>query len=292
MAVSARARPNAPENIRLPTITNRHVSRLTSESCDGLAEIPTDYAIANDEVHVWCARIGVTSLRISALADLLSADERQKAERFRLRADCHRHIIGRALARLTIGRLLDHRAESLRFRYTDFGKPYLADKMNERGVQFNISHSGDVVLVALTTNRRIGVDVERIRDDLNVERIAGRFFSARECSQLAALPDNLRRTAFFRCWSRKEAFIKARGEGLSLPLDSFDVSLGPTERPAILATRPDPTEADRWVLHSLEVGHGHQAALAVEGTGWQLETMNWCPKAPEHITIRLNRDVL
>ena len=213
-----------------------------------LFEIPSDYAISDDEVHVWLARIGLPSRRISVLADVLSVDERKKAERFHVRVDRESHIVGRALARIAIGRLLDRSPESLRFSYNDFGKPHLSDDLNKRGLQFNVSHSGQVVLVALTTNRRVGVDVERVRSDLNIDGIAGRFFSSREQAYLAALPLDLRYDAFFRCWSQKEAFIKARGEGHSLPLDSFDVTLGPTERPALLETRPDPAEANRWVI--------------------------------------------
>jgi 4'-phosphopantetheinyl transferase len=104
----------------------------------------------------------------------------------------------------------------------------------------------------------------------------------REQTHLAALPADLRYDAFFRCWSQKEAFIKARGEGLSLPLDSFDMSLLPTERPALVGTRPDPAEASRWVIECLDVGPSHKAALAVEGAGWRLDTMQWCTELSAH----------
>jgi 4'-phosphopantetheinyl transferase len=246
-----------------------------AELRDGLFEVPRDYSISDDEVHVWLARIGLPARHILMLADILSPEERQKARRFHFQVDRERHVVGRALVRIAIGRLLDRRPDNLHFRYNNFGKPYLADDANERGLQFNVSHSGELILVALAANRKIGVDVERVRRDLNIDGIAGRFFSSREQADLAALPVDLRHDAFFRCWSQKEAFIKAQGEGLSLPLDSFDVTLRPTEPPALLETRPDPVEASRWVIRALDVGPDHKAALAVEGAGWRLETMQW-----------------
>jgi 4'-phosphopantetheinyl transferase len=248
---------------------------LAAELWDGFFEVPRDYAISDDEVHVWLARIGLPAKHILMLANILSREEQQKAERFHFQVDRERHVVGRALVRIAIGRLLDRRPDNLDFRYNDFGKPCLADDVNERGLQFNVSHSGELILVALSANRRIGVDVERVRKDLNIDGIAERFFSSREQADLAALPVDLRHDAFFRCWSQKEAFIKARGEGLSLPLDSFDVTLRPTEPPALLETRPDPVEASRWVIRNLDVGPDHKAALAVEGAGWRLETMQW-----------------
>ena len=242
--------------------------------------VPSDYAISDDEVHVWLALVGSPSRHISALADILSVEERQKAERFHFQADRERHIVGRALAQIAIGRLLDRSPESLAFCYNDFGKPHLSDDPIKRALQFNISHSGEVVLVALTTNRRIGVDVERVRSDLNIDGIARRFFSLREWTHLAALPVDLRYDAFFRCWTQKEAFIKARGEGFSLPLDSFDVTLRPTERPALFETRPNSAEASRWVIEGLDVGPCHKAALAVEGGGWRL--VQWRTEVASH----------
>jgi 4'-phosphopantetheinyl transferase len=121
------------------------------------------------------------------------------------------------------------------------------------------------------------VDVERVRDGLELEAIAKRFFSSGEQADLAALPSGQRRNAFFRCWCRKEAFMKARGEGLSLPLNRFDVSLRPGEPAVLLATRPDAVEASRWVIRDLDVGPGHKAAVVVEGSGCRLKTLEWRP---------------
>jgi 4'-phosphopantetheinyl transferase len=219
-----------------------------------LPEVPQNYAITHDEVHVWRTCTGWRSGQISAVTGILSPDELRKAERFRLEADYERHVIGRALTRIALGRLLDRAPATLRFRYNDFGKPRLADVADECRLGFNISHSGELVLVALSAQRAIGVDVEFSRKNLNVEEIAAHFFSALEHATLMALPSAQRPDAFFRCWTRKEAFIKARGEGLSLPLNGFDVTLRPNEPPMLLATRPDAVEAGRWVIRELEVG--------------------------------------
>jgi 4'-phosphopantetheinyl transferase len=121
----------------------------------------------------------------------------------------------------------------------------------------------------------VGIDLERIRFDLAVLEIAERFFSRRELAMLRALPTELQREAFYRCWTRKEAYIKARGEGLSLPLDQFDVSLAPGEPAAVLGTQHDPSEASRWSLRELTPAPGYFAALAVEGHDWGLTCWQW-----------------
>ncbi len=146
----------------------------------------------------------------------------------------------------------------------------------EAPIRFNISHSRGVALYAVTCGREVGIDLEYMRSDLEVEQIAGRFFSRREIATLHALPAALRRYAFFLCWTRKEAYIKARGEGLSLALDQFDVSLIPGEPAALLGTRPDADEALRWSLLELTPGPPEYAsALAVEGVGWSLALWQW-----------------
>jgi 4'-phosphopantetheinyl transferase len=132
-----------------------------------------------------------------------------------------------------------------------------------------------VALYAVARGREVGIDLEFIRRDLEVEQIAERFFSRQEIATLRALPADLRRDAFFLCWTRKEAYIKARGEGLSLPLDQFDVSLIPGEPAALLSTRPDSDEALRWSLQELPLGSGYVAALAVEGRGRSFSCWQW-----------------
>ena len=158
----------------------------------------------------------------------------------------------------------------MRFVYGPHGKPELASDGGETGLRFNVSHSHGLALYAITRHREIGVDVERIRPEVASETIAEHFFSPREVAVLRALPATLQATAFFACWTRKEAYIKARGDGLSLPLDQFAVSLAPGEPAALLYTAWDAQEAARWALHDLASGPGYRAAVAVTGHDWQL----------------------
>ncbi len=178
----------------------------------------------------------------------------------------------------------------MRFAYTTYGKPLLADETGASGLRFNLTHSHGLALLAVTRGREIGVDVERIRDNLEGEKLAERFFSPREVAALRSLPPELRREAFFHCWTRKEAYIKAVGKGLSLPLDQFDVTLHPGEPAALLATRHDSEEAQRWSMRSLAPGEGYVGALARRGAflavvvrpldGGQIPiVLNICPPA-------------
>jgi 4'-phosphopantetheinyl transferase len=169
----------------------------------------------------------------------------------------------------------------LQFQYSEFGKPSLAQPSElHPPVEFNVSHSGDLVLIALSRRRTLGVDIERMRMDVATEEIATRFFSVNECRDLATVAPDLRCAAFFACWTRKEAYLKARGDGLSLPLEQFDVSFLPGHDPRLIETRHDPAEARRWTLHALEGGFDYKAALAVEGADWKLKCWEW-PKGTE-----------
>jgi 4'-phosphopantetheinyl transferase len=164
------------------------------------------------------------------MMETLSSEEWEKAGRFHFAADRTRHIVGRALLRLLFGRLLGTAPASLRFSYNAFGKAGFPVDSLEHRMRFNISHAGDMILIGLSVDRAIGVDVERVRGDLDVEGIAHRFFSAREQVEWARLDTGARHDAFFRCWCRREAFAKAQGEGLFLPSDKFDVPLLPTSK--------------------------------------------------------------
>ena len=240
---------------------------------DPLAEVPRGYAVSPRDLHVWMRRLGTSGPHLQAMMDILSAEERQKAERFYFQADRERHVVGRALVRVLLGRLLAIRPDEIAFCYSEAGKPSLTAAQNSADYQFNVSHSGDLILVAVTARRAIGVDVERIREDVELDAIAARFFSQRERADLAAVSPDQRRGAFFACWSRKEAFIKATGAGLGRPLDAFDVSVRPDEPAMLRETRPDRAEAARWVIRDLDVGPDHKAAVAVEGSGWELKTL-------------------
>jgi 4'-phosphopantetheinyl transferase len=228
-----------------------------------------------DEVHVWRATLDQTPSQIQSFRKSLAADEQARAERFYFERDRRHFIVARGVLRAILGGYLKRAPEGLSFCYSSHGKPALAGESGGDAIRFNVSHSHGIALYAVTRGREVGIDLERIRSNLEVEEIAGRFFSRREVAMLRALPTEEQREAFFRCWTRKEAYIKARGEGLSLPLDQIDVLLAPGEPAAILGTRPDPSEAFRWSLQELATAPGYVAALAVEGQGWRLACWQW-----------------
>jgi 4'-phosphopantetheinyl transferase len=236
---------------------------------------PADLALPGDEVHVWRASLDLPASHVQDLQHTLAADELNRAARFHFQRDRRHFIVARGLLRAILGRTLGVAPGQLCFCYSPHAKPALAITPGQEPVNFNLSHSGGLVLYALTRRRQIGIDLERIRADLEIEPIAARFFSRREYTVLRALPGSVRLEAFFNCWTRKEAYIKARGEGLSLPLDRFDVSLVPGEPATLLSTRDDPQEATRWSLRALSPGPGYVAALAVEGRGWRLKCWQW-----------------
>jgi 4'-phosphopantetheinyl transferase len=239
-----------------------------------------DYVLPRDEVHIWRVELDWSPVRIRAFNAILSSDEQRRAERFHFAVDRVRHVVGRGALRTILARCMRvNAADRLRFEYSAFGKPQLAAGSTEIPLQFNVSHSGELILIALATGRAVGTDIERVRSDIEAERIAASFFSPHERLALQSLPAHLRVQAFFDCWTRKEAYIKAIGNGLSLPLDQFDVCFLPGQEPRLLATRPDAAEAQRWVIEALDVGPDYRAAVAVEGAGWQLKMWDWLANA-------------
>src|SRR5262245_39260742 len=182
---------------------------------------PAGYALPDDEVHVWRVGLDWPAASVAELKGVLSSDERARADRFHFEIDHRRHVVGRGVLRLVLARCLGTAPHALRFDTGARGKPNLAAGFARARLQFNVSHSGELALVALTVGRAVGVDVEWIRHDLDVEAIAERYFSARENAALATLAADARRDAFYACWTRKEAYIKAVGDGLALPLDQF-----------------------------------------------------------------------
>ena len=236
---------------------------------------PADLTLSSDKVHVWRASLEVTASRVQTLQNTLATDELSRAERFYFEKDRKRFVVARGLLRAILSRYLSIEASQLRFCYSPYGKPALATTPGQDVLSFNVSHSHGLALYAVTRGREIGIDLERVRADLDCEQIAARFFSPRENAVLRALPTELKSKAYFNCWTRKEAYIKARGGGLSLPLDQFDVSLAPGEPAMLLNTSGDRQEATRWSLRALTPGPGYVAALAVEGHGWRFECWQW-----------------
>jgi 4'-phosphopantetheinyl transferase len=240
---------------------------------------PEKIILGSNEVHVWRASLDESPQQVDIFLHTLAADEQTRAERFYFQRDREHFIAAHGILRAILGLYLNRASKCLSFCYSSHGKPSLSWKSGGDAIRFNMSHSHGVALYAFARGRDVGIDLEFIRRDLELEQIAERFFSRRETATLRALPIDLREYAFFLCWTRKEAYIKARGEGLSLPLDQFDVSLIPGEPAALLSTQPDSDEALRWSLQELTLASGYVAALAVEGRGWSLSCWQW-PRPP------------
>ena len=222
-----------------------------------------------DEVHLWRVDLEAVAGAETRWRQVLSPDEQARAARFHFDQDRQTYTATRALLRTILARYLGSNAMDLIFRYSDKDKPSL--ELTGDRLEFNVSHSGRRALLAFARRRSIGVDVEHIRADFDPQALAQRFFSPHEQRALATLEPEDGYAGFFRCWTRKEAYIKAVGSGLSLPLDQFDVSLRPGEENALLATRPDAGEAVVWSLREVSAGEDYAAALCVHGHGWRLK---------------------
>lgn len=236
---------------------------------------PRDPVLNDGDAHVWRAPLDVHASLLRHLLATLSADERSRHERFHFQKDRDHFAAGRGFLRLILSRYVKLEPARLGFDYGAQGKPSLQsgaggiiETLSGGGsdaLRFNLSHSGGIALLALARGRDVGVDVEFMRADISTDELAERFFSLREVASLRALPSAIRRTAFFKCWTRKEAFIKAKGGGLSIPLDQFDVAFAPADTPALLRTGWNPHEASLWSMFDLDVDTDYAAALVVEG---------------------------
>lgn len=229
-----------------------------------------DPELSPHAVHVWRTAIHVPERCLADLRGLLAPGERVRARRFRFERDRRRFTVARGVLRRLLGRYLHVEPAAVELRYGAHGKPRLPEEADGGGVRFNLSHSRGWALHAFALGREVGVDVERMRPDTDVARTARRFFSPAEADALMGVAPGRRREAFFECWTRKEAFVKARGEGVALGLRRFEVSLRPGEPAALLRFEGDPAEPARWSLCALDPGEGYKAALAVEGRGWDL----------------------
>jgi 4'-phosphopantetheinyl transferase len=235
-----------------------------------------------DEVHVWSVQLDPAPAERAALEELLTTEERERAGRFLFPRDRERFTAARGWLRRVLGAYCDRHPGEVSLRYGPRGKPRLADECTE-GVLFNLAHSSGRALIAVARGREVGVDLEGVEGAMDCEALARRFFAAREVEALARCQGDPR-LAFMACWTRKEAYLKARGDGLSVPLDSFEVSIDPDEQVAALRTPFDPGEAARWTLHSFRPEPGFIAALAISGGGARVRRVTaetaWIPSIP------------
>lgn len=240
---------------------------------------PTIYDLTDNDVHVWCAWLDQSETTCQQLAQLLSPDERCRAEQYSFPFLHRRFIVARSVLRLILSSYTGHAPEQLQFTYGRHGKPALTGIPEDESVRFNVSHSQQFALYAVTRQRELGVDIEYVRRITNIVRFSKRFFSPREVEVLQSMPDTHKQTAFFNCWTRKEAYIKAIGTGLACPLDRFDVSLAPGEPARLIRVLDNARETERWTFHTLAPAAGYIGALAVEGSDWHVRSFRWDERA-------------
>jgi 4'-phosphopantetheinyl transferase len=247
---------------------------------------PASLSLAGNEVHIWKASLLWNCTQ--PLYALLAPDEQTKAERFHFDRDRSSYIVGRGLLRLILSVYLSVDPKDLTFEYNRYGKPRLASDLtldDRKELQFNVSHSHTLALYAIAWNTSVGVDLEYLRPELDWRQIAEHYFSPREVAALAQVSETQQCRAFFDCWTRKEAYIKAKGQGLSIPLDQFDVSLKPGEPAALIEVRNHSQEVSRWTIRELRPDAAYAAAIAMEGEVrqlcyWQASPQLWLLDPP------------
>lgn len=221
------------------------------------------------EIHLWTAPLTIEGTEQRGISTLLSPDEQKRAAAFRFEKHRSSFIVGRALLRCLLGRYLGQSAKDISFSYGPKGKPALEGSGT---LHFNLAHSNNRIVYALSKASELGVDIEFVRPVPEIESIARSFFSSGECSQLLSLPPEQRTQAFFNCWTRKEAYLKATGDGLMVPLSSFQVSLIPGEPASFLRLVGDRHPISEWELFHLDFSNGYVGALAIPASGC---TLRW-----------------
>jgi 4'-phosphopantetheinyl transferase len=233
---------------------------------------PKELILPERIVHVYRVALDLPDGDIQEMVQLLSDDEIARANRFVFPSYRAHYIAGRAQLRLILSRYLMQSPVDLAFEYNEFGKPFLESSDN---IQFNISHSHELGLIAVTKQKLIGIDIERIRPDIDYTQIAQQFFSPGEVRQLMELAEEMQIEAFYACWTRKEAFIKAWGMGLTIPLDQFEVSFTPNLPARLIHSGTDLIEKKDWSLHELKPGTRYIAALAIQDQDPEIQCWQW-----------------
>jgi 4'-phosphopantetheinyl transferase len=220
----------------------------------------TEWEQIGDEIHVWHAALDREKKVIGQLEAMLSPEEKARADRFHFVNDRNRFVVARGLLRELLGEYLHQDPAGMEFSYGQHGKPSLSGENASSGLSFNLSHSSGLVVYAIAKERNLGIDVEHVRPESAGEDIAQRYFSAREVSDLRTLPPEARVEGFFHCWTRKEAYLKATGMGLQIPLDSFSVSLLPEKPVQFLGG-----VASQWHMAAYHPADGYAAAVVYDG---------------------------
>jgi 4'-phosphopantetheinyl transferase len=220
-------------------------------------------ALPDPETEVWLARLDLGIDQVAQCTKLLSSDEQLRADRFHFERDRHRFIVARGVLRMLLGGHLGIAPAAVAFGYTQHGKPFVTNHPAQ--IHFNLSHTGERALYAVSISCELGVDIENLNREIDYNGLARRFFAPRECAALLRVPESDRKRAFFACWTRKEALVKAIGDGLSLALDQFEVTVDPDAAPRVLDFAVPAYDIVDWTLHSIVVGGDYVATVAARG---------------------------
>ena len=231
-------------------------------------------ALDDKDVHIWRVSLRQSPALLQQLRQTLSADEAARAARFHFPHDREAFIVARGILRYLLTGYLNAEPQQLTFGYEQAGKPFLSGGFANQ-IFFNLSHSHNMAFYAISYQPKVGIDVEYIRPITDIEQIAARNFSPNENAQLRSLPQHMLVESFFNCWTRKEAYVKAIGNGISHPLQDFDVSLMPGEPARLLSISGSESEAARWTMSDLEPSAGYAAAVVVEGSGYSILHHEW-----------------
>jgi 4'-phosphopantetheinyl transferase len=233
--------------------------------------------LTDSDIHVWCASLNVSAEDLSHYVFLLSPDEKMRVERFYFEKDRNYFSVGRGLLRILIGHYLKIVPSQIDFFYEDYGKPALKSVLQDKTFEFNLSHSQGLALYVFSWNRKVGIDVEHIHPMPDMDDFAERFFSPRESALINSLSGQQKEIVFFKLWTCKEAFLKANGNGLTLPINQVEISLEAEGSVRLETISEGKEQTADWRLELFNPIPGYQAALAVEGKSATITTINFPP---------------
>lgn len=236
--------------------------------------------LTRDDLHVWQIPLHQSGDVVRMLEGHLSVIEARRAIRYRREMDRRRHVVAHGALRELLAEYTAQTPRDVSFGHTAIGKPFLIDNRREKPLRFSLSHSGDWAVVAVALSTEVGVDIEQIDSEVSVEAVAERFFSRSEFEALRNAPSEQRTEFFFTAWTRKEAYLKARGEGIADRLRSFSVSVNPEQIPVLLTDSKDPPAVRGWRIYDVDIACGYAAALAAEGDTHQIHLMHWTARFP------------
>ncbi|MBN9391603.1 MAG: 4'-phosphopantetheinyl transferase superfamily protein [Chloroflexi bacterium] len=233
---------------------------------------PPALGLAQGDVHVWQIGLERSPTELAKLRGYLNEAEQVRAARYYFERDRNRFTVGRAILRKILGLYLDEDPAGLTFSYGPQGKPALAGKT---GLEFNLSNSHQAALLAVTTSNPVGVDIEYQKDNISMSDLVKRFFAPVEIETFNNLPAAQQPEAFFNAWTRKEAYLKACGGGISIGLDRVVVTFVPGEAARIVTIDGSAREAGRWSVAALNPYPDYRAALALESPRFDLKCWQW-----------------